>query len=110
MITVMLAQTPPGTDMSGPQTIIGLLALAASLIIADWIKNRGKTQREESKVSELSQQTQLMVKQLDILKTIAEGQEYDAVKNAKTRKRIKVMSKMVKALHDKHIKPSSSNT
>lgn len=107
---LLLAQVQAPTDMSGPQTIIGLLALAASLIIADWIKNRGKTQREESKVSELSQQTRLMVQQLDILKAIAEGQEYDSMKNAKSRKRIKVIAKQVKELHAKHIKPNSQNS
>lgn len=98
-----------------PQTLIGLLALAGALIIADWIKNRGKTQREENKVSELSQQTSFMRQQTSILTDMAQvmhdirdGQEYEFKKNKKARKRLKVVAKQVGELHAKHIKPSQN--
>lgn len=105
MLLLILAQASEISNF--PTTLLGLIGLTLALILNDWFKNRGKNQREESKVSELSTQTKLMGQQIDILRSISEGQEYDAMKNAKSRKRIKVMAKQVKELHDKHIKPDT---
>lgn len=91
-----------------PTTLLGLVGLALALIINDWVKNRGKNLREESKVSELTNQTRIMGQQLEMLQSIRDGQEYEGIKSKKLRKRIKLISQQVKELHDKHINPNET--
>lgn len=100
-MTPILAQASEISNF--PTTLLGLIGLTLALIINDWVKNRGKNQREESKVSELSQQTKLLAEQRDLLSSIRDGQDYESAKNQKARRRLKIIAAQVGELHDKHI-------
>lgn len=70
-----------------PTTLLGLIGLALALIINDWVKNRGKNSREDTKVNELSEQTKL-------LREIRDRQI-----SKKIRRRIKKMASQIDEIH-----------